>query len=118
MGDNGFEMSLSAQVPDTIRQHLRTWIDNWLQRNRLSVCDVGSWAIHPGGPKILQASQDALELDDAMMQPSRSILSDFGNMSSPTVLFILDRLRQQHADLPCVVLGFGPGLTIEAALIR
>lgn len=118
IGNSGFEMSLSALVPDTIRQHLRGWLDVWLSRNQLSVRDIGSWAIHPGGPKILQACQDTLELDDALMQPSRSILSDFGNMSSPTVLFILDRLRQQSAELPCVVLGFGPGLTIEAALIR
>lgn len=118
IGDNGFEMSLSAQVPNTIKQHLRTWIDSWLQTNQLSVGDVGSWAIHPGGSKILQACQDALNLDDSMLQPSRSILSDFGNMSSPTVLFILDRLRQQQADLPCAILGFGPGLTIEAALIH
>lgn len=118
IGDHGFEMSLSAQVPDTIRQHLRPWIAHWLKNNQLNLKDIDSWAIHPGGPKILQACQDAMGLDDELLLPSRNVLADFGNMSSPTVLFILNRLRQQRASLPCVVLGFGPGLTIEAALIR
>lgn len=116
--DHGFEMSLSAKVPDTIRGHLRAWLARWLAKNQLELKDIRGWAIHPGGPKILQACQEALEIDDEMLQPSRSVLADFGNMSSPTVLFILDRLRQSPENLPCVTLGFGPGLTVEAALIQ
>ncbi len=118
IGDSGFEMTLSPQVPDTIRQHLPKWLAGWLAEHRLNIQDIGCWAIHPGGPKILQACQESLDLNDDCLMASRSVLADLGNMSSPTILFIFERLRQRNATGPCVVLGFGPGLTVEAALIR
>src|SRR5205085_2656779 len=77
---------------------------------------VGSWAVHPGGPKILDAFASAMSLPTGALAISRDVLAECGNMSSPTVLFILDRLRRQHAPRPCVALGFGPGLAVEAAL--
>lgn len=117
IGDHGFEMTLSPRVPDVIRETLRPWLTGWLSDHALGVADIRGWAIHPGGPRILTACAESLGLDHAYLQPSQQVLADFGNMSSPTVLFILDRLRQQADCLPCVVLAFGPGLTIEAALI-
>ena len=117
--DHGFEMSLSPKVPDVILRNLRHWLDEWLAKSGLSAQEIHGWAIHPGGPKILQACQDALDLESELLSPSRNVLSDFGNMSSPTVLFILERLRRKTTTpLPCVLLGFGPGLSIEAALVR
>ena len=116
IGDNGFQMTLSPRVPELIRQNLRPWIDKWLAANDLSVGDVCSWAVHPGGPKVLTATADAAGFDPELLQPSREVLAEYGNMSSPTVLFIIDRLRQSGAACPCVSLAFGPGLTIEAAL--
>jgi predicted naringenin-chalcone synthase len=82
------------------------------------VPDIRGWAIHPGGPRILAACAEALELSDVALRPSQQVLADYGNMSSPTVLFILEQFRRQPDRLPCVVLAFGPGLTIEAALLR
>jgi predicted naringenin-chalcone synthase len=79
---------------------------------------VKSWAIHPGGPKILDAAGEALGLSREALAPSRGVFADYGNMSSPTVLFILDRLRRANAPRPCVALGFGPGLVAEAVLFR
>jgi predicted naringenin-chalcone synthase len=116
--DHGFQMTLSPRVPEAIRESLRPWLSGWLNRQSLEIADIRSWAIHPGGPKILVACGNAIELDDAMMSPSRQVLAEFGNMSSPTVLFILDRIRRQADSRPCVMLAFGPGMTIEAALIR
>jgi predicted naringenin-chalcone synthase len=81
------------------------------------MADVSSWAIHPGGPKIIAACEDALGLPATACAVSREILAQHGNMSSATVLFVLDRLRRRQAELPCVALAFGPGLTIEAALL-
>ena len=118
VGDHGFEMVLSKQIPVFIERNLRTWIDGWLGERGLSVERIGSWAIHPGGPRILQAAQTALELTDDAMADSRAVFSEFGNMSSPTVLFILKRLRERRAKLPAVLLGFGPGLVCEAALVE
>ncbi len=116
IGDHGFEMTLSARVPELIRQHLRTWLGQWLQEQGHSVETIRSWAIHPGGPRILDSVQESLGLPREATAASREILAHYGNMSSPTVLFILDRLRQLNAPRPCVALGFGPGLFAEAAL--
>jgi predicted naringenin-chalcone synthase len=117
IGDNGFVMTLAAEVPALIEKHLPAFIEKWLARSSLSVGDIKSWAVHPGGPRILQAVQDCLKLDNEMLVASRTILAEQGNMSSPTVLFILQSLLAQSDKLPCVMLGFGPGLTVEAALI-
>jgi predicted naringenin-chalcone synthase len=116
IGDNGFEMSLSARVPELIGTHLRGWLETWLAENGLALGDVQSWAVHPGGPRILGSVVKALELDRDAVAVSREILQNHGNMSSPTLLFILQRLRQSDAPRPCVALGFGPGLVAEATL--
>lgn len=118
VGDHGFEMILTKKIPRLITAHLRPWMDEWLATHGLTVETVGSWAVHPGGPKILSAVEESLGLSPDRMKPSRDVLSEFGNMSSPTVLFILDRLRKADAPRPIVVLGFGPGMVAEAALIR
>ncbi len=116
IGDKGFEMTLSQKVPATIGEHLRPWLVAWLAGHGLAIADVASWAIHPGGPRVLDATEHALGLKAEATLESRAVLADLGNMSSPTILFILDRLRRRGAPRPCVALGFGPGLVIEAAL--
>ena len=115
IGDHGFEMTLSPQVPSLIREHLPGWLARWLAKHDLAVPDVERWAPHPGGPRILDAIGAALDLEPAHLQPARDVLAERGNMSSPTVLFVLDRLRT--APGPCVCMGFGPGLTMEGALL-
>jgi predicted naringenin-chalcone synthase len=117
VGDRGFVMTLSPRVPELIVRNLRPWLEDWLARHDLDVPSVGSWAVHPGGPRIVSAVGEALGLDPSLLAPSRRVLEEFGNMSSPTVLFILDRLRRAAAPRPCVALAFGPGLAIEAALL-
>lgn len=118
IGDYGFEMTLSAGVPDVIRQTLNPWLNDWLAEFGLSTSEIDAWAIHPGGPRILSAVGDAASIKRSLLQPSFDILASFGNMSSPTVAFILDRLQRAGQTPPCVMLAFGPGLTVEAALWR
>lgn len=118
IGDQGFAMTLSRQIPRHISQQLRPWLAEWLKEHGLTIEDVPTWAIHPGGPKILDAAQAALGLHPDLTATSRAVFSEYGNMSSPTVLFILKRLMEQNAPRPCVMLGFGPGLVAEAALVR
>jgi predicted naringenin-chalcone synthase len=115
--DNGFEMTLSPKLPDLIHSNLPDWVSTWLSGFELTPADIRAWAIHPGGPRVLSATANALDLSDEQLRPSRDVLADYGNMSSPTVLFILDRLRKQNTTGLCVILGFGPGITIEAALL-
>jgi predicted naringenin-chalcone synthase len=80
--------------------------------------EIASWAVHPGGPRILTAAEDALGLGKSANAVPREVLSEFGNMSSATILFILQRMRLQAAPRPLVALAFGPGLVVEALLIR
>jgi predicted naringenin-chalcone synthase len=117
IGDNGFDMRLSPHVPGAIEQSLKPWLCAQLARHSLVLEDIRSWAIHPGGARVLTACADSLGLDHRWLESSQRVLADYGNMSSPTILFILDQLRAQANSLPCVMLAFGPGLTIEAALI-
>jgi predicted naringenin-chalcone synthase len=118
IGDHGFEMTLSKRVPGLIREHLRPWLESWLAQHGLRRELIGSWAIHPGGPRILEAAAEALELGDEQLTAAREVFAEHGNMSSPTVLFIIGHLREKRAPLPCVALAFGPGLIAESALIE
>ncbi len=116
IGDHGFQMSLSPQVPELIKRELKTWIDGWLEQHQLRFEDIRHWAIHPGGPRILSATAESLELPPEATEISTSVLAECGNMSSPTILFILERMRRLGHEPPIVALAFGPGLVVEAAL--
>ena len=118
IADHGFSMGLSPQVPQTVARALRPWLDDWLRGLDLSPASIRSWALHPGGPRILSACGDVLGLSPDQLQTSRAVLHDHGNMSSATVLFILQRLRRSASPGPCLALAFGPGLSAEAALFQ
>jgi predicted naringenin-chalcone synthase len=117
IGDSGFEMTLSARVPELIEGHLRPVVEQMLERLGLSVGEVATWAVHPGGPRILTGVERAFDLPGETLAASRGVLAEHGNMSSATILFILDRLEKAGAAGPCVALAFGPGLTVEMAVL-
>jgi prepilin-type processing-associated H-X9-DG protein len=118
IGDHGFQMTLSARVPDVIESSLRTWLEGWLAGEGTDLGQIAHWGIHPGGPRILQACVDALRLEPSAIQTSKQVLAEFGNMSSPTILFIVERMIREKTPGPWVLLAFGPGLAIEAALVE
>ena len=103
-------------MPDLIGEHLRPWVEQFLAKYDLTIDQVGGWAVHPGGPRVLTAVEEALGLDRTATATSREVLATCGNMSSPTILFILDRLQKANIPRPYVALGFGPGLAAEGAL--
>jgi alkylresorcinol/alkylpyrone synthase len=119
--DLGFRMALSAEVPDVLSQHVCAAVDTLLARHDYSIEDVAGWAVHPGGRKILDVVQERLSLPAGALDASYSVLRDFGNCSSPTVLLVLERLAET-TDLPVgapvVAMAFGPGLTLYSALLR
>jgi predicted naringenin-chalcone synthase len=119
--DHGFRMRLSAYVPELLAADIERFVDGLLQRNQLQREAVRFWGIHPGGSKILDYIQERLGLTDAHLEHSRAVLRDYGNMSSPTILFVLDEI--QRCGRPAsgdygVLLAFGPGLTMESALVQ
>lgn len=118
IGDHGFEMTLSAEVPGIIEAQLRDYVAGWLAGHGLGLGDIAGWAVHPGGPRILRSVETALGLVNDELRAARQVLAEHGNMSSPTMVFILDRFLRDATPTPWLMLGFGPGLEVEMALIR
>lgn len=119
--DLGFKMGLSPRVPDVLALHVRDVVDELLRPYGLTPADVAGWAVHPGGPRILDVCEEKLELAPGQLGASRRTLRDYGNCSSATVLLVLDELQRSTPVAPgehVVLLAFGPGLTLYASLLR
>jgi predicted naringenin-chalcone synthase len=117
IGDHGFEMTLGARVPDILREAVGGWVADSLRTHGLAVADVRGWAIHPGGPRVIDAVAAALGLAAEATTPSREVLRTCGNMSSATLLAILGRLGDASTPLPWAGLAFGPGLVGEMVVV-
>jgi predicted naringenin-chalcone synthase len=117
VGNHGYQMTLAAAVPGLIEQRLADYLIPWLQRQGLAFDNIGGWATHPGGPRVLAAVEKALGLPRDAHRVSRQILAQHGNMSSATLAFIVAAMRDAATPLPWLMLGFGPGLEIEVALL-
>lgn len=120
IGDTGFEMVLSSYVPDIVGAETARALEPLLRESGMSTSDVSRWAVHPGGRAILDRVEEALNLQPRGLTQSREVLRDYGNMSSATVLFVLERmLAEERAPGEAVAgLAFGPGLTIASGLFR
>jgi predicted naringenin-chalcone synthase len=111
-------------VPDTVASYLPNYLQTFLDKHHLTQNDLDFWAIHPGGRKIIEKVQSGFELSDRMVADSYDILRRYGNMSSPTVLFILKEILAKHQaglGVPFengIALGFGPGLSIDSCLFQ
>ncbi|MFL2000641.1 type III polyketide synthase [Microbacterium sp. A1-JK] len=113
VGDEGFEMTLTAQVPRIIGREIEAVAVDLFG----GTAAVDAWAVHPGGRSILDRVEDGLDLDPSALAHSRDVLREYGNMSSATILFVLRRMMEndRREGERLAVLAFGPGLTIEAA---
>lgn len=118
--DLGFRMGLSRHVADVLDVHVADVVKQLLHRNGLDVAAVRGWAVHPGGPRILDVVQRRLGLSDSQLEPSRGTLAEHGNASSPTVLLVLEQVRAAGVSPGeyVVALAFGPGLTLYGVLLR
>ncbi|MGY2003350.1 type III polyketide synthase [Blastococcus sp. SYSU DS1024] len=113
--DLGFRMGLSPRVPDVLARHVGDVVDELLAGAGLRSEDVAGWAVHPGGPRIIDVVRDELGLREEQVAASRRVLAEHGNCSSATVLLVLQELAD--VDGPVVAMAFGPGLTLYAALL-
>jgi alkylresorcinol/alkylpyrone synthase len=119
--DQGFHMHLTAYVPDLLSAQVQGFVARLLEPHHLTPDEVRFWGIHPGSAKILDYIQAQLALSPEALNCSRDVLYRYGNMSSATVLFVLDEIQRGGDPQPGdwgVLMAFGPGLTLEAALIQ
>ena len=117
IGDTGFEMVLSSRLPQAVEEEVGGALAGLLDGT--DPRDIGSWAVHPGGRAILDRVEAALCLQPDALSASREVLARYGNMSSATVLFVLERLleREAESDPRVLAVAFGPGLSVESALL-
>lgn len=119
--DSGFKLVLDASLPDFWREHLRPDVDGFLAAHGLARAGVAHWVVHTGGPKILEAFEQALELPRAAIERSWRALRYVGNVSSASVLLVAAELQAEDVARPGdsgVLLAMGPGLSAEAVLLR
>lgn len=118
----GFEMTLSSYVPNLIQKGIRQLTHNLLESLGMNLDDIDYYAIHPGGKRILEAIEEELGLGREKNKYAYQVLREYGNMSSPTVLFvlyhILKNLKEDEKDKTILSFAFGPGLTLESMLLK
>lgn len=119
--DQGFRMRLSRELPRLIGRQVEPLVDELLARHGLARDEVAAWAVHPGGPQILDVVEARLGLGPATVAPARRVLAAYGNCSSPTTLLVLEEIRRSGSlcsGEAVVALAFGPGLSAQATLLR
>ena len=120
LGADGFRIVLTADLADVVERRLNGSVTAFLDEHGLTVDDIRSWICHPGGPKVLDAAQRALKLPDNALAASRRSLSEAGNMSSVSVLHILELTAADPPPpgSPGLMIGLGPGVSAELLLLR
>lgn len=119
--DYGFQMRLSSYVPDVLAANVEDFVTGLLGPHGLWRGKIRFWGIHPGSKKIVNYIQERLQLLDEQVAFSHDVLNDYGNMSSATILFVLDQIQRCGSPEPGdygVMMAFGPGLTMEAVLVQ
>lgn len=120
VGASGFRLVLSPDLPDLIERYFADDVTGFLAEHDLTIDDIGSWVSHPGGPKVLEAINAALGLDDDALELSWRSLSEIGNLSSASVLHILRdaRAKPPPSGTPGLLMAMGPGFCAELVLLR
>ena len=121
ISESGFRIVLSAEVPEVVRRHLRGDVDSFLADQGLTRSDITAWISHPGGPKVLQAMQEALELPDEALELAWNTLREVGNLSSTSVLLVLEETLREKRPEPGdfgLMVAMGPGFCSELVLLR
>ncbi len=121
VGAGGLRIVLGVEVPDLVRTHLRDDVDRFLTQQGLTRADIGWWVAHPGGPKVLEAMQQALELEREDLGVTWRSLAAIGNLSSSSVLHVLADTLRERPPAPGshgLLLAMGPGFCLETVLLR
>jgi len=120
LGPNGFRIVLTTELAEVVERELGAVVKGFLADHGLQVPDVVAWIVHPGGPKVIDAVRDSLEIPEALVTTARAALAETGNLSSASIVHVLGR-ELADADAPpgpMVVVGLGPGVSIELLLLE
>ncbi|ADY52329.1 chalcone and stilbene synthase domain protein [Pseudopedobacter saltans DSM 12145] len=121
IGNFGYQMQLSNKIADHIKDGIKGVTDRLLKKANIALEDIGQFAIHPGGRKILEVCDEAFSLNSEQNAHAYQVLHDYGNMSSVTILFVLDalgkKLKTKRRAEQILSFAFGPGLTVESMLL-
>lgn len=117
ISSHGFLMSLKQEVPTLIEDNIADFVATSLSRNNIQKNEIQNWAIHPGGRKILDVTAKSLGIDSDAISESYQVLKNYGNMSSCTLLFILEKIKKDKSGRTFVA-GFGPGITMESLILN
>ena len=120
LGVDGFRIILTAELAEVVERRLSSSVSGFLAEHGLTVDDIGSWVCHPGGPKVIDAIQQSLKLPDSAVRLSRRSLAEVGNLSSASVLHILEQTMGSPppAGSAGLMIGLGPGVSAELVLLR
>jgi alkylresorcinol/alkylpyrone synthase len=116
-----FRIVLTTDLPTVVERGIADSVAEFLAEHDLTIDDIGSWICHPGGPKVIDAVQRALKLPDSAVAASRRSLAEVGNLSSASVLHILEMISDAErppAGSPGLMIGLGPGVSAELVLLR
>ncbi|HLK18261.1 MAG TPA: 3-oxoacyl-[acyl-carrier-protein] synthase III C-terminal domain-containing protein [Bryobacteraceae bacterium] len=121
ISEKGFRIVLSREVPEVVQDHLASDVDAFLEEEGLSRSDIGSWVLHTGGPRVLEATAKALALPEGALDASWECLRRTGNLSSASVLLVLEEVmmrRRPAAGTYSILAAMGPGFCSELVLLR
>ena len=134
LADDGFRIELTTELSAVVERELATSVTAFLTAHGLTIDDIGTWICHPGGPKVLDATRDGLKLPESAMTASRTSLAEIGNLSSASVLCILEQVTADGgraaggggegaggkvgAGSFGLMIGLGPGVSAELVLLR
>jgi alkylresorcinol/alkylpyrone synthase len=114
----GFGVIFRRTIPDFVKAHLKPAVVQILARMQLSVPDIDRFICHPGGAKVVSALETALALDQGTLDHERQVIADYGNMSSPTILFVLEQVRAKGLPPRSLLTALGPGFTASCVALR
>jgi alkylresorcinol/alkylpyrone synthase len=114
----GFGVIFRRTIPEFVTAHLNPAIVQILDRMHLSMADIDRFICHPGGTKVVNALETALALDQGTLDHERRVIADYGNMSSPTILFVLEQVRAQGLPARSLLTALGPGFTASCVALR
>src|SRR6266481_8551228 len=115
---DGFGVIFQRTIPDFVRDHMGAAVTEIASRMQLSTCEIDRFICHPGGTKVILALERALSLDQGTLDHERDVIADYGNMSAPTVLFVLERARAQGLPSRSLLTALGPGFTASCVALR
>jgi alkylresorcinol/alkylpyrone synthase len=120
LGPNGFRIVLTTELAEVVERELGGVVKRFLADHALQVPDIVAWVVHPGGPKVIDAVRDSLELPEDRVATARAALAEAGNMSSASIVQVLGKelAAPDAVPGPIVVVGLGPGVSIELLLLE